>query len=102
MEIEWSVRARTDIEDLKSYIAKDSPIYARRFADRIFTAVEKLISHPQIGRVVPEANREDVREIIFEHYRIIYLVKPNKVFIVTIIHGSRELLGKLSLPGGGG
>lgn len=67
MIIEWSVRARTDLEDLKSYIAKDSPFYARRFVDRILTAVEKLISHPQIGRLVPEADREDVRELIFEH-----------------------------------
>jgi len=40
--IEWSHRARTDIRDLKAYIAKDSPYYARRFTDRIIASVEKL------------------------------------------------------------
>ncbi len=91
MILEWSIRARTDLEDLKSYIAKDSPVYAGRFVDRILTVVEKLFSYPKIGRQIPEADRQDVRELIFEHYRIIYLVKPHKIFIVTIIHGSREL-----------
>ncbi|MCP5444733.1 MAG: type II toxin-antitoxin system RelE/ParE family toxin [Chromatiaceae bacterium] len=92
MVIEWSQRARADIRDLKAYIAKDSPYYARRFTERIVTSVEKLAEFPKIGRPVPEAGgREDVRELIYQGYRIIYLTRPERVFIVTIIHGSRNL-----------
>jgi addiction module RelE/StbE family toxin len=91
MEIEWSFRARTDIQELHAYISKDSPYYARQFVERILGAVDILRSHPQIGRILPEANRENMRELLVNNYRIIYLLKPNQVFIVTVIHGSRDL-----------
>ena len=92
MVIEWSHRARADIRDLKAYIANDSPYYARRFTERIVASVEKLAEFPKIGRPVPEAEgRDDVRELIYQGYRIIYLAERKCVFIVTIIHGSRDL-----------
>ncbi len=92
MEIEWSHRANTDIRDIKAYIAKDSPYYAQRFIERVITSVDKLVDHPKIGRPVPEADdRDDVRELIYQGYRIIYLTLPKKAFIVTILHGSRNL-----------
>ncbi len=77
MVIEWSRRARADIRDLKAYIAKDSPYYARCFVERIIASVAKLETFPKIGRPVPEAEaRDDVRELIYQGYRIIYLVQP--------------------------
>ncbi len=91
MTIEWSARARSDIRELQKYIAKDSPHYARRFIGKIFGAVEKLVDHPKIGRQVPEAHRDDVRELIFQGYRIIYAIKRDSVYIVTVVHGSRAL-----------
>ncbi len=92
MVIEWSHRARTDIQDIKAYIAKDSPYYAERFTERVITSVEKLSDYPKIGRPVPEAEeRDDVRELIYQGYRVIYLTLPEKAFVVTIIHGSRNL-----------
>lgn len=57
MVVEWSRRARTDIRDLKAYIAKDSPYNARRFIEQIITSVEKLAEFPKIGRAVPVAGR---------------------------------------------
>ena len=99
MVIEWSRRSRSDIGDLKAYIAKDSPYYAKRFIERIIASVEKLADFPKIGRPVPEAEgRDDVRELIYRGYRIIYLARTNGIFIVTIIHGSRDLAGKEVKP----
>ena len=74
--IEWSSRqARADIRALKAYIAKDSPYYPRRFTERVIASIEKLKEFPKIGRPVPEAEgREDVRELIYQGYRIIYLI----------------------------
>lgn len=99
MAIKWSRRARADIRDLKAYIAKDSPHYARRFTERIIASVENLERFPEMGRPVPEAKgREDVRELIYQGYRIIYLTQPKQAFIVTIIHGSRDLEGQENKP----
>ena len=95
MVIEWSHRARADLRNLKSYIAEDSSYYARRFIERIITAVEKLEDFLKIGRPVPEAEgRDDVRELIYRGYRIICLIQPKRIFI----HGSRNLAGEETKP----
>lgn len=97
--IAWSQRARADIRDLKAYIAKDSPYYARHFIERVIASVEKLEEFPKIGRPVPEAEgRDDVRELIYQGYRIIYLIEPDRVFIVTLMHGSRNLASEEVKP----
>ena len=98
MRISWSARARADLRDLRKYIAKDSPYYARRFVTKIVASVEKLAMHPEIGRQVPEAELSDIRELIFHNYRIIYLVKPAHLYVVTVIHGSRDLSAQKPKP----
>jgi plasmid stabilization system protein ParE len=42
MRIDWSELAQDDLNDLHLYIAKDSPHYARQFAERIIRSVERL------------------------------------------------------------
>ncbi len=81
MRIRWSERARTDLHRLRDYIAEDSPYYARRFVAKVIASVEKLTDHPHIGRRVPEADRDDVRELIFQGYRIIYLTETDHLYI---------------------
>jgi addiction module RelE/StbE family toxin len=99
MVIKWSRRAKADIRDLKAYIGKDSPYYARRFIERIIASIENLETFPRMGRPVPEAEgREDVRELIYQGYRIIYQTRPRQLAIVTIIHGSRDLKGQDKKP----
>ena len=44
-----------------------------------------------MGRIVPETNRKDIRELLFKNYRIIYRVGTDHVSILTIRHG-RQLL----------
>lgn len=73
MRLDWTDPALDDLEGIRDYIGKDSPYYARRFIERIFDAVEMLREQPRMGRLVPEANRDEVRELLFHGYRIIYL-----------------------------
>ncbi len=65
MRVEWAEPALEDLENLRDYIAKDSPVYARQFIERIFEAATRLTAFPELGRLVPEADRSDVRELIF-------------------------------------
>jgi len=99
MRIAWSDVAEADLGDLYDYIARDVPYYAEQFVDRLIDAVGALTDHPRLGRRVPEAEeREDVRELIFQGYRIIYLVETGQVHILTVIHGSRDLAGQAAKP----
>jgi len=94
MIIEWAVRARLNLREIYQYIADDSPQNAGRFILKLFDSVDNLAHLPEMGRRVPEARqarRQDVRELIVQDYRIMYIVKPERVLILNVIHGSREL-----------
>ena len=62
------------------------------FVDRVVESAETLLKTPQIGQMVPEFNRPDLRELIFRKYRIVYLLQDNEAFILRVVHGSRDLL----------
>jgi len=47
---------------------------------------------PEIGRIVPELEKKEIRELIEGNYRIIYRIKTKDlVEIVTIHHTSRDI-----------
>jgi toxin ParE1/3/4 len=98
MRIEWTDPALDDLEAIRDHIGKDSPHYARRFIERIFEAAEKLQDHPRLGRPVPEAEHDDIRELVFRGYRIIYRTRPDRVQIITVLHGSRNLAASAVKP----
>ncbi len=100
MRIEWTETALDDLAAIGDFIARDSHYYARQFIGKILTAVERLEDHPEIGRRVPEAGRDDVRELIYRNYRIIYLVTTQKVQVLTVVHGRRDLASKTKQPWG--
>jgi addiction module RelE/StbE family toxin len=99
MKIHWSEIAEADLDDIYDYIARDVPYYAELFIDRLIESTDKLEDHPRMGRKVPEAdNRDDVRELIVQGYRIIYLLQVEQLQILTVIHGSRNLAGEEAKP----
>jgi toxin ParE1/3/4 len=91
MRIRWTAPAVESLRNLHGYIAKDSEVYASNFVQRIVLAAEKLTDFPRLGRVVPEADEETIRELLYQNYRIIYRVKNELIEILTVIHGRRDL-----------
>jgi addiction module RelE/StbE family toxin len=93
MTILWSEPSISDLKNIKDYIAKDSPYYAAIFIEKIITAVEKLATLPLVGRIVTECNDKHIREVIYQHYRIIYKINHKALIILTVVHGGRDLSG---------
>lgn len=91
MKIDWSDPSVSDLEAIRDYIAKDSEYYASEFIGKILDAVEALKGLPKIGRIVPEASQDDIRELLFHNYRLIYRIETERILIIAIIHGAREL-----------
>ncbi len=58
MRVDWSDLALDDLDDIVRYIAKDSPYYAREFAERIFATSDRRNDFPYRSRFVPEAENE--------------------------------------------
>lgn len=90
-QIRWSPRAVSNFEDICDYIARDSEYYAALFAKRINSIIKAMPQFPKAGRVVPEYKDENLREKIYESYRIIYRLKREFIEIVTICHGAKLL-----------
>jgi toxin ParE1/3/4 len=60
----WSPQAIRDVEAVRSFIAQDSPTYAGLVARRLVAAVERLQFFPESGRIVPERQDPEIREVI--------------------------------------
>jgi addiction module RelE/StbE family toxin len=91
-EIVWSPRAIKDIDEIASYIAKDSLQYAEAQTKLFFFTAEVLEVYPYRGRIVPEIDLSTIRQLLCGHYRIIYeVLKEDKIGILTVHHQSRLL-----------
>ena len=88
-EIEWSSKAENDLNEIIDYIAQDSLEYALSFYEQVREKVENLIQFPRMGRIVPELDEPNIRELILRNYRIIYRILEKKIQIVRLFHGSR-------------
>lgn len=91
VELIWSPKAAADLEEICEYIARDSEYYARFFAQKLVTLVETIAEFPRAGRIVPEYQRDDLRERLFQNYRLVYRVRPEAVEVVAIVHGAKLL-----------
>lgn len=87
----WTPQALEDIESICAYIERDSRIYARVFASQIVDTISALEAFPKVGRIVPESNQENIREIIHGNYRIIYRLIGDEVQLLTVHHSARLL-----------
>ena len=91
MKLLWTVPAVDDLECIRNYIARDSELYAAGFVEKVLAAIDKLELFPELGRKVREIDDQNVRELLFQNYRIVYRTHRDAVQILTIIHGAREI-----------
>ncbi len=91
MKIIWSPLAVERTSEIAEYIAVDSPSAAVTWIEKVFGKVDPLKLSPQSGRIVPEIMRNEIREIIFGNYRIIYRIDEAQISILTIRHGKQIL-----------
>jgi toxin ParE1/3/4 len=70
VKIIWTVRSLKDLEEIGEYISKDSPKYAKLTLEKLIETAKLIESSQLIGRVVPEVNQKDIRELITGNYRI--------------------------------
>ncbi len=91
MRIEWSEPAVLDLESIKEFISRDSEYYAIEFTSRIIEMIEKLAAFSNLGRKAPEVDDDNIREIVFYNYRIIYKLTNESILILGIIHAARDL-----------
>ena len=95
MKVYWTDNSIGHLLGIYEYIARNSPVYAKRVVDRITRRSEQIAEFPLSGRKVPEYQTEDIREIIEKPYRIIYRIKSDQIDILAVIHGAKLLPEKI-------
>lgn len=90
--VNWTLKAQAALDSIYDYIYQEAPYYAERIVQQIIESVDRLDTFSLSGRVVPEAERDDIREVIFQNYRVIYWVmNKDRIDILTVLHSSRDL-----------
>jgi len=86
----WTIKAVEQTEQIGSFIEKDSPFQARRVAQLIIKETRKLKEHARIGKMIPEVQEDQYRELRVFSYRILYrILDENRIAIVGVVHGQR-------------
>ena len=87
----WSPASRDDLHDIVVFISRDNPQRAMAFGYRLISETDKLQAFPEIGRMVPEYQNRNLREIIVRPYRIVYRVNHERKVceIARVWHSGR-------------
>ncbi len=90
-QISWTKKSLKDLRAINDYISLDSSFYAARFISKLISRVDQLIEFPESGRMVPEKNVNEIRELIEGNYRIFYRLQKEKITILRIHNAARRI-----------
>jgi len=90
VKVVWSPLADGQVDEAIAYIAAEDPAAALAWLERLLERVMSLAAFPDSGRMVPELQREEVREIIVGPYRVMYRRSADVVEIAAVRHAARD------------
>lgn len=91
MRVHWTNEALDQLLRIREQVAERSPGAADRLVERLAMRADQLDTFPESGRVVPEYERDDIREVMVRPYRVIYRVKAEQLDILAVIHSRQTL-----------
>ncbi|HVS70688.1 MAG TPA: type II toxin-antitoxin system RelE/ParE family toxin [Phycisphaerae bacterium] len=91
MRVELTEAALTDLDEIYNYIARDSIQAAEKVLADLKSAMQRLGDLPGMGH-----ERKDVKNPHYRFWRVYsymaaYVVRGDVVYIVRIVHGSRDV-----------
>ena len=100
MKVTWTKRAQKRFRDRQNWVEQESCSreIAHEWGCKITSEVKQLFDFPRIGRIVPEINREDIRELIVEQTtRVIYKVTRTSCDILSVRRVREQITSLRSL-----
>lgn len=92
LRIEFAESAVTDLEDIIAWYADQQvPEVGKRLVGEVVAQVERLADFPESGRIVPEFELPNLREIIYPPFRVVYRVDAARIRIVRVWRSQRLL-----------
>ena len=84
MKVNFSHDSKEFIFKLKSHISKDNPSRAKSYTTKLVSRIRDMLQHTYIGKVQATIDNKNIREIILDGMKIIYMIYQNSVDIVII------------------
>jgi plasmid stabilization system protein ParE len=92
VKISLTDSAIDDLRELQIYYHEQLvPQVGKRFVTEIFDRIETLTNNPDIGRVVPEFDADNIRELIHKPLRVVYLRESTSIFVIRVWRSERIL-----------
>lgn len=88
--VERTAQAELDVAEYWHLIAMDNPAAADRWLQKIESWMETLAEHPLVGRVREDLDPE-IRSVSQYPFLILYRVLPDRVQVLRVVHGARDL-----------
>ena len=86
-----SPEAEHDLEEIFDYTLNEFGIeQAVYYLNSIADMIESITLNPKIGKVRNEI-REELFSILHGKHLIFYRILPNRIWVVRVLHGSRDI-----------
>src|SRR5579875_2447861 len=82
--------AYDDIDEIRAYLAEESPDAADRVVSEIFDCLRRLPQFPHLGFRRPAFVPLPLRFVIVRDYLIAYAPEKDPLWIVAVLHGRRS------------
>lgn len=93
-EILWAAVAEEDLLRIVQYVAEEDARAALEILNKIKAGAARLSHSPKRGRIVPELLKQGIsryREIVIKPWRLIYRIEGERVYVVAVIDGRRNV-----------
>jgi plasmid stabilization system protein ParE len=90
----WTEAATQDLVEIVSFVARESPVNARRLLIKLRSRADSLERSPERGRPVPELESTGTRvwrELVVRPHLIVYRIREHSVMVGAVIDGRRDL-----------
>lgn len=89
MQIERSQKFKIEFREVIFYIAKDKNSASKLFKNRLNESINNLVNFPYKNRKSLYFENEQIRDLTFNGYTIIYEIFEDKIEIITIFNQNK-------------
>lgn len=90
LTIQFTRRARTDLNEILGFIAQDNPKAASDLSERIEKGLARVALFPASARHIPEALERPERDLVVPPVRIFYRVENQVLLVMMMIRSERD------------
>jgi len=88
----WTGEAEKWLKDIYNYIAQDNPLAAQKVVNEIYDKAQLLLEQPEIGYRYEHESEEEIRILLYGHYRIVYIIEQDQdIVVLGVFHGALQI-----------